>query len=650
VRKVNEKRVSEPAPSNRVSVLFVISMVLMLGVIGASAWIYLDYNIKARPKIISATATIDATVIVAEPKITTQREPVIPFEEKPVVDRIEDPKDVPKVAASKNNSRRQRPSGDLTATNSIDKDANTKSAEDVKKTPETNVVIEPEQIAETNLPAKPMSDLVEGDLARLTETQILPANSSTKISSVFPTKEILDYLNIEPSAGAFELPTRKFPDGGSAVPMDKSETVTVTTKTIEPNFPAAKKLPLPINTDPKTVMENEGKEARKKDNDTVVEEILIGSGSDIADLSPEQENLIKQQDFRITTTFDSTPALPTKNAIEPAPVLPPTLPSILPTKKAPVSEISGDQQDLNIITTFNSSPELPSKSAIEPALVLPPTPLSILATNDAKEINILLSDKASSREPIAYVNSKTSKPRWQANAQPFVDPQNRPRIAIIISEMGISKVRTAAAINQLPPSVTLAFNPYGQDLQSWIDQSREKGHEILLQLPMEPVGYPKIDPGPKALLTNLAPEENLLRLNWSLNRFTGYTGLTNQMGSKFTASRPHIEKVLEVIKDKELLYVDSRTASNSVAASVARELSVPVAVNNRFLDHRADAIIIDARLAELEKIALQRGAAIGVGYPHPSTMERLKLWTETLPDKGIVLAPVSALVDKQEIR
>ncbi|MCF8467423.1 MAG: divergent polysaccharide deacetylase family protein [Sneathiella sp.] len=239
---------------------------------------------------------------------------------------------------------------------------------------------------------------------------------------------------------------------------------------------------------------------------------------------------------------------------------------------------------------------------------------------------------------------------WQEFASPFRDPQDRPRIAIVISEIGISKAGTIAAIEKLPGAFTLAFNPYGQDLQTWVNRARNAGHEVLLQIPMEPKGYPANDPGSQALLTSLTEAVNLSRLDWVLKRFSGYTGITNQMGSKFTASTEHIRPVLEVIKKKGLLYLDSRTASDSVAAHVAHTLEIPVAVNNRFLDHKADGATVDLRLTELEDIARRTGSAIGVAYPYPATFEHLSSWAKTLDGKGLALAPVSALINRQVIR
>ncbi|MEH6403245.1 MAG: divergent polysaccharide deacetylase family protein [Sneathiella sp.] len=244
----------------------------------------------------------------------------------------------------------------------------------------------------------------------------------------------------------------------------------------------------------------------------------------------------------------------------------------------------------------------------------------------------------------------TGKLPWRIYSRPFDDPLDRPRIAIIMSEMGMSKSATKSAIQNLPGPITLSFNPYARDLQSWIEQARAAGHEVLLQLPMEPFGYPKNDPGPQSLLTSLSDRENLKRLDWMLGRFAGYTGVTNQMGSKFTASEADIRPILDVIKSRGLLFLDSRTSAKSVAGQVASTTGIPVAINNRFLDHKADRTTIDSRLKDLERIARYTGTAVGVGYPYPVTLERISHWARTLARKGFVLVPVSAAINRQEIR
>jgi polysaccharide deacetylase 2 family uncharacterized protein YibQ len=236
---------------------------------------------------------------------------------------------------------------------------------------------------------------------------------------------------------------------------------------------------------------------------------------------------------------------------------------------------------------------------------------------------------------------------WQVYGRPFDDSDKRPRIAVMVADMGLSQAATQSAITRLPSAVTLAFAPYASDLQVWIAQCRASGHEALLQLPMEPLDYPHNDPGPRALLTSLKPADNLDRLSWLLGRFTGYAGVTNYMGSKFTASAGDVRPVLDVLAKRGLLFVDSRSSARSVATKVAAELDMPRAYNDRFLDNEASRTAIDARLEELERIALKNGVALGIGYPYPVTIDRIAHWAPSLAAKGIALAPVSAVVNKQ---
>ncbi len=292
-------------------------------------------------------------------------------------------------------------------------------------------------------------------------------------------------------------------------------------------------------------------------------------------------------------------------------------------------------------TATSVSPKAPTKFKVQPApaeekLALAPVPDPELAKKS--DFGLL------------PVISPAGKMPWRTYARPFVDPLNRPRIAIVMSEMGMSESATKTAIQKLPGSITLSFNPYARELQGWIEQARAAGHEVLLQLPMEPFGYPNNDPGPHSLLISLTDKENLNRLEWMLGRFTGYSGVTNQMGSRFTSSILDVEPILKVLKSRGLIFLDGRTSAKSVAGKVAAQLGMPVAINNRFLDNKADRANIDARLADLERIARYTGTAIGVAYPYPVTMERLAVWAQTLNRKGFVLAPVSATVNRQEIQ
>jgi uncharacterized protein len=226
----------------------------------------------------------------------------------------------------------------------------------------------------------------------------------------------------------------------------------------------------------------------------------------------------------------------------------------------------------------------------------------------------------------------------------------RPRIAVIVGSLGLSQATTVAAIQQLPGGVTLAFAPYGRNLQEYVNQARAAGHEVLLQVPMEPMDYPSNDPGPHTLLTSLTINHNLKRLDWLLGRFAGYVGVVNFMGGRFTAAESHIRPILAALRDRGLMFLDARASSSSVANSVAGKIGLTVAVNDRVVDAIASRAAIDARLLELERLASASGGAIGIGFPYPVTIERLAQWTRVMGDRGYDLVPISALGDYQEAK
>ena len=249
--------------------------------------------------------------------------------------------------------------------------------------------------------------------------------------------------------------------------------------------------------------------------------------------------------------------------------------------------------------------------------------------------------------PLPRIADDGRKP-WQVYARPFPAADKRPRIAIVMADMGLSGVTTGNALQKLPPTVTLAFVPYAERLDNWVERARTKGHEVMLSVPMEPQNYPRDDPGPNALLTMLAPDRNLERLEWSLGRAVGYVGITSTTGSKFTGNADAMKPVIDVLKARGLLFVDARANPRSVGGPLATQAGVPRAFGDRVIDRDLSRGAIDDQLRELETLAKANGAAVGIGSPYPSTIERINLWLTSLADRGFVLAPVSAVVNIQK--
>jgi polysaccharide deacetylase 2 family uncharacterized protein YibQ len=228
-------------------------------------------------------------------------------------------------------------------------------------------------------------------------------------------------------------------------------------------------------------------------------------------------------------------------------------------------------------------------------------------------------------------------------------PKTGPRVAVLLSGLGISQSATAEAIAKLPPAVTLAFAPYGSDLERSVAQARDDGHEVMLQVPMEPFDYPDNDPGPHTLTVRAQPQENLDRLHWVMGRFTGYTGIVNFMGAKLTADETALAPILKEIADRGLVLLDDGSSSRSVIGTGVRGQAT-TARAHLVLDVIARPDAIDRELQRIEELARDRGFAIGTASALPLTIDRVARWAKGLEAKGIQLVPVSAAFEGQARR
>jgi polysaccharide deacetylase 2 family uncharacterized protein YibQ len=218
------------------------------------------------------------------------------------------------------------------------------------------------------------------------------------------------------------------------------------------------------------------------------------------------------------------------------------------------------------------------------------------------------------------------------------------RIAVLVNGLGLPDSPDGEILKDLPAPVSVAYGAYARSAQDWVTEARAEGHEVLLQIPLEPENYPTVDPGPHTLLTTLPTEENLKRLQWLMSRYTGYVGVTNHMGAKFEATKDAFLPVLEELKRRGLLYVDDGTAPASAAGEMASVLGLDYSVANVQLD---DEPSVAKGLVKLEAAARERGAAIGVAKAKAATIKQLAEWADTLEKRGFVLVPVSAAVRSQ---
>lgn len=221
------------------------------------------------------------------------------------------------------------------------------------------------------------------------------------------------------------------------------------------------------------------------------------------------------------------------------------------------------------------------------------------------------------------------------------------RVAIMIDGLGISASSTDDAIQRLPEEVSLAFAPYGRDLQTWVNKARQNGHEVLLQLPMEPFDYPDNDPGPHTLLASSTTTENMQRLQWLMSRFSGYFGVTNYMGAKFTSTSKSLTPVLDEIAKRGLAFVDDGRSARSTVNAVAGSVGLSASAGDVAIDGGQTKQSVEAALKRLEATALERGYAVGTGSALPATVAAISAWAKDLRARGLILVPVSAVVNQQ---
>lgn len=251
--------------------------------------------------------------------------------------------------------------------------------------------------------------------------------------------------------------------------------------------------------------------------------------------------------------------------------------------------------------------------------------------------------------PLPVIAANGGRPD-QAYAAPFNGSASAPTIAVIVGGLGLSERLTERAIEALPAEVTLSFAPYAANLQDWIDRARADGHEVLIELPMEPFDYPNNDPGPHTLLADASDQENERRLLWLLSRAAGYAGVTNYLGARLGADREALAGVLSKIEARGLSVYHDGAGRRPVITAAAQETDAHLAIADRVIDNDPAPDAVDRRLLELEALALQNGDALGAGFAYPATVETIAAWAEDLGARGYQLAPASFLMQVRRAR
>lgn len=246
--------------------------------------------------------------------------------------------------------------------------------------------------------------------------------------------------------------------------------------------------------------------------------------------------------------------------------------------------------------------------------------------------------------PIVAADGRASS---RAYARPFTGDSSKPKVAIIIGGLGFNARQTAQAIDELPPEVTLSFVPYASNLQGLINQARARGHEVMLELPMEPFDPAADDTGPQTLMATGDTSQNVARLENLLARGAGYFGVTNYQGARFAASAQASGPIVAQLRRRGLAFIATGIGQRTALSVEAARAGLQNTAADRIIDARREADSIDEQLLNLEALALQNGGAIGAGFAYPVTMVQVGEWAAEVGTRGYALAPASAVLTQR---
>lgn len=217
------------------------------------------------------------------------------------------------------------------------------------------------------------------------------------------------------------------------------------------------------------------------------------------------------------------------------------------------------------------------------------------------------------------------------------------RVALVIDDLG-GHLSAAERLFGLGIPLTIAILPGEPHARTISREAALRGHDVLLHQPMEPADYPRSNPGPRALLRRMSAEEQIGILRENLDSLPEAIGTNNHMGSAYMRDRPAVDRVMEELRKRGHLFLDSVTASRSAGYSSARRHGVPAARRDVFLDPDEGAGTLERQFVELARQVARRETAIAIGHPHPETLDALDRWVPRMREAGIEFVKISEVV------
>lgn len=387
--------------------------------------------------------------------------------------------------------------------------------------------------------------------------------------------------------------------------------------------------------------------------------ILLGSGDYLAGRAFEQGRrlAITMSTGKITGKPYTTPEPEQPEETEAEALPEAAVPEVIPDTSSSSSSVPSSSSSQSSLSSEAQDYPIPVKQEPETQALAPAAP----ATQPVRARDLLVEAPPGEELPLAPIEALTEKtpegdlPKisakgkrpWRVYAKPFPAAAQEPLVAIVISDLGLNHEVSKQAL-KLDHHFTYSFSPYGAESEVWARTARSRGHEVLLDLPMQTEDFPASDPGPLGILFSLKAEDNIKRARTAMGKVQGYVGLLAPMNAAMPESV--IRPVLSDIAARGLIFVRTASAIHASGGGALQESAglTPVTASLA-IDADPSEAAIRAKLADLVALAKKDGHALGVARPLPVTLELLQQWHRDLERQGVRLAPVSALAERSAV-
>jgi len=247
--------------------------------------------------------------------------------------------------------------------------------------------------------------------------------------------------------------------------------------------------------------------------------------------------------------------------------------------------------------------------------------------------------------PAKPAQTRVSVPHQEAAViKPTPKPQakHHASIVLILDDVGFEHQPIDEAM-RIDPNVNFSILPNGSEARAFAQRLDAHGFELLCHLPMEPLDYPRQQPGANAIFTSMSDAEIAATTRLNLESVPHIRGVNNHMGSRATLDSRVMRDVLTALP-KDLYFIDSKTSGGSIAGRMAKQLNIPTASRNVFLDDVQSESAVRRQVEALSSLAAERGVAVAIGHPYPVTIRVLNELAPSLRARGFRFVRASEVV------